>query len=277
MEFDDAQQFYIQVENMHSNYAGHLKDEIEVDKKLDYIEPFCIINVDENDTKNRKNVRNLYTETDRIDTVATKSSLSKAVGQTDVSVDVGAASGSSSRRSIKIKKETEQIPNSADYGDDIDDDDENDEEDDDDATKNDEDYDDINYLKDEEDGQSSDSSYVQSRPKEKIRSKSKKIIKKKKKKRPSYNESGGKSKKVVATSGVLDENSQRLLKYIEMKCDVCCDGNLYETFADIQNHFLDVHQQNGYVMCCNRKFRRIGRVLQHCTWHENPEAFKYDL
>lgn len=59
-----------------------------------------------------------------------------------------------------------------------------------------------------------------------------------------------------------------------MKCDVCCDGKIYESFADIQNHFLDIHQQNGYIICCNRKFRRIGRILQHCIWHENPDAFK---
>lgn len=247
IEFDDVQQFYTQIENIHNIYAGQLKEDGEVDKKMDYIEPFCIINVDESDNKNRISETNLYTETDQIDPTKTES----PGGQSGVS---------SSRRSVKVKKETEHVITS----------DEDNDDDDDDGNKNDDDFD-VNYLKDDEDeAPSSDSSYVESKTKEKTRTKS---VKKKKKKRSSTSD-GGRNKKVNAASGALDENSQRLLKYIEMKCDICCDERVFEAFSDIQNHFLDVHQQNGYVMCCNRKFRRIGRVLQHCTWHENPEAFK---
>lgn len=79
----------------------------------------------------------------------------------------------------------------------------------------------------------------------------------------------------VTTVNVMDED-RRLLSYVQMKCDVCSDDRVFESFSDIQTHFLDIHNQNGYIICCNRKFRRIGRVLQHCTWHDNPEAFKCD-
>lgn len=70
------------------------------------------------------------------------------------------------------------------------------------------------------------------------------------------------SKKIAMTTVNvldLDKDNERLLNFVQMKCDVCSDDRVFDSFSEIQNHFLDIHNQNGYIMCCNRKFRRIGR------------------
>lgn len=71
-----------------------------------------------------------------------------------------------------------------------------------------------------------------------------------------------------------EENLKLIIKYMRMRCEICRHEENFQSFTNCKNHYRDVHNQNGYVVCCSRKFRRIGRVIQHCMWHENPEAFK---
>lgn len=71
-----------------------------------------------------------------------------------------------------------------------------------------------------------------------------------------------------------EENLKLIIKYMRMRCEICRHEEHFKSFTNCKNHYRDVHNQNGYVVCCSRKFRRIGRVIQHCMWHENPEAFK---
>lgn len=75
----------------------------------------------------------------------------------------------------------------------------------------------------------------------------------------------------------IDDNTMEfILKYIQMKCDICSDEHEFDNYADVRLHFLEAHNQKAYFICCNRKFTRLGRLLQHCKFHEDPEAFKYD-
>lgn len=97
------------------------------------------------------------------------------------------------------------------------------------------------------------------------------------KKQPRTSRQSNKSKgeiTVQATMNFLGEDTQKLLRYVQLKCDICSDNRTFESFSDVLVHFSDAHNRTGYVICCNRKFRRMARVLQHCTWHDNPEAFK---
>lgn len=82
------------------------------------------------------------------------------------------------------------------------------------------------------------------------------------------------SKQCTVTVNVVDEDNKRLLQYVQMRCDICIEDQLFTSFSDVKTHYMQSHNQRGYVICCNRKFRRIGRILQHCAWHDNPEAFK---
>lgn len=70
------------------------------------------------------------------------------------------------------------------------------------------------------------------------------------------------------------ENIKLIRKFAQMSCDICRHEVQFDTFTDCKNHYRDVHDENGYVQCCTRKFHRIGRIIEHCMWHENPEAFK---
>lgn len=71
-----------------------------------------------------------------------------------------------------------------------------------------------------------------------------------------------------------DENAKRMAHYFILKCEVCAHDAYFNNFEEIQLHYREQHKTKGYLTCCNKKFRRMGRILQHCTWHENPEAFK---
>ncbi|XP_055301985.1 transcription factor grauzone-like [Sitodiplosis mosellana] len=238
--FEDPKQFFVEIEKIHNEFATKKFENQTEDKKFN-IEPFCMINVDENVTtkKNQKVI--------------------------DFDVKV--------HESLRIKQEQEPIDSDCDARlIDID-------------TLNTE-YTELSDFEDEvsfvyeddedDDGDTSDTSY--SEPKEKRRKSDGKTTKLK-----GENHTGKttketlkkRSKKISVTTAVsLDEDNKRLLSYVQMKCDVCSDDRVFDSFAEIQNHFLDIHNQNGYIMCCNRKFRRIGRLQQHAMWHDNPEAFK---
>lgn len=70
------------------------------------------------------------------------------------------------------------------------------------------------------------------------------------------------------------ENAKRIERYFIMKCDICANDLTFNSFNEVMQHYQDMHKIKGYITCCNQRFRRLGRVLQHCTWHETPDAFK---
>lgn len=57
-----------------------------------------------------------------------------------------------------------------------------------------------------------------------------------------------------------------------MFCDIC--DYPVENLTDAIHHYREEHDQLGYMMCCDKKFFKKNRILQHCIWHEDPEAFK---
>lgn len=255
--FEDSSQYFAEVEKIHNELASKMFNTQMDDKK--YIEPFCIINVDERIGAKAPSVS--IQKMDELDVKATDSVLIK---QEQTPID---ESGIDELSTDILNTESSAMM--SDYEDDIsfifdDYDDDDDDEDD---------------IEDEDDNISSDTSYESKEKKRRTFSKTTKSKKssneKKQGNRTTKTRKLGK-KVSVTTVNVLDEDNKRLLSYVQMKCDVCSDDRVFDSFSEIQNHFLDIHNQNGYIMCCNRKFRRIGRVLQHCTWHENPESFKCD-
>lgn len=57
-----------------------------------------------------------------------------------------------------------------------------------------------------------------------------------------------------------------------MFCDVC--DSPFESFIDAKRHHLEEHEQTGYMNCCGKRFSKLYRIMQHCKWHENPNAFE---
>lgn len=237
--FDDIAQYYVQVDDIHNMYAKQLlKNGGGDDKKLDYIEPFCVINVDDGETNESKNNSN-----------EASTSTAYAAAESD-QLSVGVADVSEIENEAKCKGErSESTANSSYESTTLDDDGEMDED-------------------GEYEGES-ESSEDHEKPPAKAKRKHKKS-------RTTVSDGSNRKAKCLRSeidSGSADDRSILLLKYVEMKCDLCTQRE-FPSFSDVQRHFWAEHDQNGYVRCCNRKFRRLARILQHCRWHENPEAFK---
>ncbi|KAJ6646328.1 Transcription factor grauzone [Pseudolycoriella hygida] len=69
-----------------------------------------------------------------------------------------------------------------------------------------------------------------------------------------------------------DKEHEMIRNRFLMQCDLC--GEPYSIFRDAQLHHLESHNQAGYLYCCDRKFFKMSRAIQHCVWHDDPESFK---
>lgn len=248
-EFDDISQYYVQVDDIHNMYAKQLLKNSGEEKKFDYIEPFCVINVDESEANTLKNKL--------IETSTSVNYVPAENDQLTTSLEAVAGLKNETQRKndeaelVAVNSREESMP-----------DDDEGEVDEDEEFVDDEDY----------DGETDSSEEHYEPPINKASQKSSK-------KRTGVDEGSdavNKRTKFMKTGldfGTSDDRSILLLKYVQLKCDICSDRK-FHSFSDVQRHFWAEHDQNGYVRCCNRKFRRLARILQHCQWHENPEAFK---
>uniref|UniRef100_A0A1B0GKI9 Putative transcription factor grauzone-like isoform x2 rhagoletis zephyria n=1 Tax=Lutzomyia longipalpis TaxID=7200 RepID=A0A1B0GKI9_LUTLO len=71
---------------------------------------------------------------------------------------------------------------------------------------------------------------------------------------------------------IAEENIKKIEEFFKMDCNLCQQS--YTKLRDLQAHYRKVHKRKGYVMCCNVKFNRPSKILQHFDHHMNPEAFK---
>lgn len=293
--FNDASQYFAEVEKIYAEYARKMLNGTPIDEKKIAIEPFCMISVDENATvkvvgnEANRNQSSAEDAIDEKDLTLTSEIKQEELGQMNDEpncVDVMVSS-------VPPPPDVLNVGENFEVHSDCDDDDDYDEEDEQSSSDD---------SEDDSSTETSDDEIDEAPRKTNINKKTillstSKPIKQEhstaaaaKKRNDRENRSDHRRRRRAATSStkkygkrisvttasVLDENNKRLLSYVQMKCDVCSDDRAFESFAEIQTHFLDTHQQTGYIICCNRKFRRIGRVLQHCTWHDNPEAFKCD-
>lgn len=249
--FKDPNQYHAEIDQIHSEFADEMFHN-QTDGKKNNIEPFCMINIDDKDLAK---IPNDLSE--------------KVIDSTQMKQE---------QRHFNVEWSCSDVLETAAEGlsdceDDVsyfyEDEDEYEEDDEGDAA--------------DENVDSSDTSFESNEKRQKVtvkKTSSKKSSKKRICGEKSSKQMKKHSKKISVTTfkfNVVDEDNKRLLSYVQMKCDVCSDDRVFDSFSEIQTHFMNAHNQsNGYIICCNRKFRRIGRVLQHCTWHDNPEAFKCD-
>jgi hypothetical protein len=69
---------------------------------------------------------------------------------------------------------------------------------------------------------------------------------------------------------ILAEASLKM--YCDMKCQICKE--ILTSWNDVKSHFRANHKTPGYLICCERKFNKKIRLLEHISYHLNPEAFK---
>lgn len=69
-----------------------------------------------------------------------------------------------------------------------------------------------------------------------------------------------------------DKADEIIASFMKLKCEICNEE--FDTFSLVWQHYRIVHNQRGYVICCNTKLSKRTRLLDHVNRHINPEYFK---
>lgn len=62
--------------------------------------------------------------------------------------------------------------------------------------------------------------------------------------------------------------------WCQMKCTKCPELFNGCTFKDVKVHYSKEHEMNGFLLCCEKKFFRRVRALEHIARHINPSVFR---
>ncbi|XP_037047667.1 zinc finger protein 93-like [Bradysia coprophila] len=72
------------------------------------------------------------------------------------------------------------------------------------------------------------------------------------------------------------ELNGQIREWFSMKCDIC-DEDEFDTWYGVKCHYRNVHQTIGYLKCCDQKFHRRCKLLDHIRQHIiTPESSKLD-
>lgn len=70
------------------------------------------------------------------------------------------------------------------------------------------------------------------------------------------------------------KSDAQIKEFVKLTCDLCASNHSHRSFKDLLDHFHTKHGQRGYAVCCEKKFYRKDRLMNHITNHINPDAFK---
>lgn len=58
-------------------------------------------------------------------------------------------------------------------------------------------------------------------------------------------------------------------------CELCSKplGN----FKTFKRHFKEIHNQDGYIQCCDKKLRKRSHFVEHAERHTNPDSFVCEI
>lgn len=68
------------------------------------------------------------------------------------------------------------------------------------------------------------------------------------------------------------ENEQ-IRQFCTMACELCTES--FDSFRTALRHYRECHSHKGYLVCCDQKFFKRFKVVEHIQKHLNPEAFRY--
>ncbi|KAG5682418.1 hypothetical protein PVAND_011771 [Polypedilum vanderplanki] len=64
----------------------------------------------------------------------------------------------------------------------------------------------------------------------------------------------------------INETADERIRQIAcMNCEIC--ESSFDSLRDAKNHYKHVHNIEGYIMCCQRKFKQKCRLLEHVNTH----------
>lgn len=64
---------------------------------------------------------------------------------------------------------------------------------------------------------------------------------------------------------------EAIASYMSADCDLCDYSTKY--LSQLKVHFLEVHQRDAYLKCCNKVFNRASKLMDHIRKHINPKLF----
>ncbi|XP_017011254.2 transcription factor grauzone [Drosophila takahashii] len=75
-------------------------------------------------------------------------------------------------------------------------------------------------------------------------------------------------------------NSREMDSYIalhgRLECCLCggSDDDQFQSFAEMKRHFRSHHQSAGYVVCCQRRYKKRALYVDHLRMHNDPDYFR---
>ncbi|XP_058444476.1 transcription factor grauzone-like [Malaya genurostris] len=70
-------------------------------------------------------------------------------------------------------------------------------------------------------------------------------------------------------------SDQFIAEHVNLECDTC--SLKFISFTDLQKHSTEQHGKLAYVFCCDFKFCRKPRLIDHLLYHLNPNQFQCDI
>ncbi len=67
----------------------------------------------------------------------------------------------------------------------------------------------------------------------------------------------------------------QIRELFNMKCEICSDVE-FETLLKAKQHYRKVHDTQGYITCCGKKFAFRYEVVGHIRQHINPDTLQLD-
>ncbi|TDG39383.1 hypothetical protein AWZ03_014196 [Drosophila navojoa] len=64
---------------------------------------------------------------------------------------------------------------------------------------------------------------------------------------------------------------EAIASYMSADCDLCDYSTKY--LSQLKVHFLEAHQRDAYLKCCNKVFNRASKLMDHIRKHLNPKLF----
>lgn len=72
----------------------------------------------------------------------------------------------------------------------------------------------------------------------------------------------------------VNPDSTSIKMFFDMRCEIC--KTELSTLQHAKHHYLDQHDiPDGYIKCCEMKFRELKNINDHLQYHMNPNIFKY--
>ncbi|XP_016987014.1 transcription factor grauzone [Drosophila rhopaloa] len=73
-------------------------------------------------------------------------------------------------------------------------------------------------------------------------------------------------------------NSREMDSYIalhgRLECCMCGGDDQFQNFAEMKRHFRNQHQSAGYVVCCQRRYKKRALYVDHLRMHNDPDYFR---